>query len=182
MSIVALFKMEVPGANSILALICPSFHVRAVFRFRASLVKIAGRANSHSVSPWEPQQRVVGNRRWNAKQPKGWTFCRRRFVEAHRRQPSHPTAAIQSLDLPLARARRCAHLDKLNYKLDGSLVATRGNVVGAWICMIYTRNPTHRYNSRQPVARVGEPWETDGETVRFSLNSTSIQCEAFDVA
>lgn len=47
------------------------------------------------------------------------------------RQPSHPTAAIQSLDLPLARARRCAHLDKLNYKLDGSLVATRGNVVGA---------------------------------------------------
>lgn len=43
MSIVALFKIEVPGANSILALICPSFHVHAVFRFRASLVKIAGR-------------------------------------------------------------------------------------------------------------------------------------------
>lgn len=152
------------------------------FPFSRVARKNCGSWNSHSVSPWEPQQRVVGNRRWNAKQPKGWTFCRRRFVEAHRRQPSHPTAAIQSLDLPLARARRCAHLDKLNYKLDGSLVATRGNVVGAWICMIYTRNPTHRYNSRQPVARVGEPWETDGETVRFSLNSTSIQCEAFDVA
>lgn len=73
------------------------------------------------------------------------------------------------------RQARCAHLDKLNYKLDGSLVATRGNVVGAWICMIYTRNPTHRYNSRQPVARVGEPWETSGETARLSLNSTSIQ-------
>jgi len=58
-------------------------------------------------------------------------LCRRRFVEAHQRQSSHPTTAIQSPDLPLARARRCAHLDKLNYKLDGSLVATRGNVVGA---------------------------------------------------
>lgn len=30
-----------------------------------------------------------------------------------------------------ARVERCAHLDKLNYKLDGSLVATRGSVVDA---------------------------------------------------
>lgn len=60
-----------------------------------------------------------------------------------------PTAAKPSRRPPRSpsSASRCAHLDKLNYKLDGSLVATRGNVVGAWICMIYTRNPTHRYNS-----------------------------------
>lgn len=39
---------------------------------------------------------------------------------------SHPAAR---LTLP-KRGKRCAHLDKLNYKLDGSLVATRGNLVG----------------------------------------------------
>lgn len=34
--------------------------------------------------------------------------------------------------------RDCTHLDKLNYKLDGSLVAaTFGNVVDIWIWMIY---------------------------------------------
>lgn len=160
--LISLFWVKrVSSVNSISPLIHRNCHARGSRVAR----KNCGSWNSHNVSPWEPQQRVVGNRRWNAKQPKGWTLCRRRFVEAHRQQPSHPTAAIQSSDLPLARARRCAHLDKLNYKLDGSLVATRGNVVGAWICMIYTRNPTHRYNSRQPVARIGEPWETDGETV-----------------
>lgn len=42
------------------------------------------------------------------------------------RSQSHPAAR---LTLP-KRGKRCAHLDKLNYKLDGSLVATRGNLVG----------------------------------------------------
>lgn len=72
-------------------------------------------------------------------------WCRRRFVEVHRHQANRLGGSPTSL-----QPRRCAHLDKLNYKLDGSLVATRGNVVGAWICMIYTRNPTHRYNSWTP--------------------------------
>lgn len=52
-------------------------------------------------------------------------------VGSFRGSSADGSRAIQSPDLPLARARRCAHLDKLNYKLDGSLVATRGNVVGA---------------------------------------------------
>lgn len=105
------------------------------------------------------------DRRWNAKQhPKGWAArvslgCRRiRPATPCRSQPqplllysrsrgvlgyafplshSHPAAR---LTLP-KRGKRCAHLDKLNYKLDGSLVATRGNLVGVWICMIYTRSP-----------------------------------------
>lgn len=92
-----------------------------------ALVKIAGRGIP-TVSPH-------GNRSSELSAIEDGMLNSRRVersvVVGSLRQPSHPTAAIQSLDLPLARARRCAHLDKLNYKLDGSLVATRGNVVGA---------------------------------------------------
>lgn len=43
-SIVYLFKIEVPGVNSILELIRPSFHVTHGFPFsRVAVVKIAGR-------------------------------------------------------------------------------------------------------------------------------------------
>lgn len=41
----------------------------------------------------------------------------------------HSVSLLLSVFVYTARVERCAHLDKLNYKLDGSLVATRGSVV-----------------------------------------------------
>lgn len=84
----------------IVTLIRQSFHVARLY-FRASLVKIAGRGIP-TASPHgnRTAQRVVGNRRWNAKQPKGWTFCRlvgslRRTNGSRAIRPppsSHPTS------------------------------------------------------------------------------------------
>lgn len=80
--------------------------------------------------------RSWGNRRWNAKQSKGWAVA---WLSLNH-FGCHSLYSCNSTHLSLSRwvyfgsqTKRCAHLDKLNYKLDGSLVATRGNVVAEYV-------------------------------------------------